>query len=49
LNNKDLQREVLSLMTDKQKGLFKENKELDFSIELKDISRFRVNVFWKKQ
>jgi len=36
-------------MTDKQKNLFKVNKELDFSIELKDISRFRVNVFWKKQ
>jgi len=36
---------VLSIMSDKQKEKFLNNLELDFSVELKWICRFRVNAF----
>lgn len=39
---------VLWIMTDKQKLEFQEKLELDFSIELKDYCRFRVNAFSQK-
>jgi twitching motility protein PilT len=35
-------------MNNKQKNIFKEKLELDFSIELKWFSRFRVNIFLSK-
>ena len=34
-----------SLLTDAQKHLFEEDKELDFSFGVKGLSRFRANVF----
>lgn len=43
--SKDL---ILSIMTEKQKAEFLEKMELDFSIELRDICRFRVNAFIQK-
>ena len=39
---------VYSLLTDKQKKLFEEKMELDFSFGMKDIGRFRANVFMQK-
>jgi twitching motility protein PilT len=36
---------MYSIMTDKQKELFKEKLEYDFSYGLKGLARFRVNVF----
>ena len=45
-NNSSLIKDIWSIMNDKQKLSFKENKELDFSIELKWFSRFRANVFY---
>lgn len=39
---------VYSIMTDKQKKLFEEKLELDFSFGLKDLGRFRANVFLQK-
>lgn len=39
---------VLSIMTDTQKEKFLRELELDFSIELKGFSRFRVNAFCQK-
>lgn len=39
---------ALSIMTESQKELFLKNLELDFSIELKGFSRFRVNAFIQK-
>lgn len=39
---------VTSILTEKQKKDIFENKELDFSYELKDTARFRVNLFWEK-
>lgn len=44
----DTQREILWIMTEKQKAKLIEDKEIDFSITLKDYSRFRVNVFMQK-
>lgn len=39
---------VLSLMSQTQKEEFQKDLELDFSIELKDYARFRVNAFSQK-
>ncbi len=39
---------VYSLLTDKQKKAFEEKFELDFSFGLKDIGRFRGNVFMQR-
>ena len=40
---------ALSIMTEAQKKEFLEELELDFSIEIKDFSRFRVNAFMQKE
>jgi len=39
---------VLSLLTQKQRDLFYENRELDISYEIPNVSRFRVNLHWEK-
>ena len=39
---------IYSLLTDKQKKIFEEKMELDFSFGLKDLGRFRANVFMQK-
>ncbi|HOS11415.1 MAG: type IV pilus twitching motility protein PilT [Acidobacteriota bacterium] len=39
---------VYSILTDKQKKLFEEKMELDFSFGVKDLGRFRANVFMQK-
>ncbi len=39
---------VYSILTDEQKAKFEEDKELDFSIGIPNVSRFRVNVFVQK-
>jgi twitching motility protein PilT len=39
---------VYSLLTDKQKKQFEEKLELDFSFGIKDMGRFRANVFMQK-
>lgn len=44
----ELSTQITSIMTEKQRTLFKENLELDFPIDLKWYSRFRVNVFFAK-
>jgi twitching motility protein PilT len=35
---------IYSLLTDRQKAQFEQELELDFSVEVKDLGRFRVNV-----
>lgn len=45
LDNKAVQDLVYSIMTDKQRRIYEEFLETDFSFELKDVARFRVNVF----
>jgi twitching motility protein PilT len=39
---------IYSLLTDRQKKHFEENLELDFSFGIKDLGRFRANVFMQK-
>jgi len=39
---------VYTLLTDRQKKIFEEKMELDFSFGIKDIGRFRGNIFQQK-
>jgi twitching motility protein PilT len=39
---------IYSVLTDRQKKQFEEKLELDFSFGLKDLGRFRANVFMQK-
>jgi Tfp pilus assembly pilus retraction ATPase PilT len=39
----------MALLSDKQRDNFKKNLELDLSIELKEQSRFRLNIFAEKK
>jgi len=39
---------MYSIMTDRQKELFKEKLEHDFSYGIKGVARFRVNVFYQR-
>jgi twitching motility protein PilT len=39
---------VFSIITEKQKNKFIEEKELDISYEITDYSRYRVNLHWEK-
>ncbi len=48
LSQADLSNQIISIMNEKQKLSLKENLELDFPIDLKWYSRFRVNVFFSK-
>ncbi len=42
--------QILSeLLTEEQRGRFAESKELDFSIELSNAARFRVNLFQQRR
>lgn len=48
LNAADTRRLVYSILTDLQKQKFEENKEIDFSLSLAEISRFRVNAHFQR-
>ena len=41
----ELDKEILMIMSEKQRREFLDNKELDFGIDMKGYSRFRVNAF----
>ena len=45
MDSNDVKEDLFSILTEKQKNTFLEKLELDFSIELKWYSRFRVNIF----
>ena len=45
LSAADTKRLAYSVMTDSQKHLFEEKWEIDFSFGIKDLCRFRANVF----
>jgi twitching motility protein PilT len=45
LTNEQAHRLVYSIMNERQKSLFEDNMELDFSFALPGLCRFRVNVF----
>jgi twitching motility protein PilT len=44
LNAQDTRRIVYGILTDTQKARFERDKELDFSLSVTNLSRFRVNV-----
>jgi twitching motility protein PilT len=48
LNPQDAKDLCYSVLTDVQKGEFEKNLELDFSFGIKDIARFRGNVFYQR-
>jgi len=45
LSREELDNEIMAIMSEKQRREFVDNKELDFWIDLKWYSRFRVNAF----
>lgn len=45
LDNEAVLRMVLDIMNDKQRKTFEENLEVDFSFEIPNVARFRVNAF----
>lgn len=48
LTEQDCERMVFSLITEEQKELLLNNKEIDFSFDLVNKGRFRVNVYYQK-
>ncbi len=48
LTPEDISEMMYSIMTDKQKEIFKEKFEFDFSYGLKGLARFRVNIFMQR-
>jgi twitching motility protein PilT len=48
LGHEDTKALIYSILTDDQKAKFEEEHELDFSIGIPGISRFRVNVFMQR-
>jgi twitching motility protein PilT len=48
LTREDLKRMIYSILTDTQKEIFERNLELDFSIALPGLDRFRANVHIQK-
>jgi len=48
LSAADTHRFIYSILTDLQKQKFEENKELDFSLSLSNVARFRVNVHFQR-
>ncbi|WP_412971196.1 type IV pilus twitching motility protein PilT [Glaciecola sp. MF2-115] len=45
LDHKQVHTLIFSIMNDNQRKEYEENLECDFSFEIKDLSRFRVNAF----
>jgi len=45
LTKEDIEDIIVTITTEKQREVFKENLQLDFSYHLENISRFRINVY----
>jgi len=48
LTPSDTEELCMSILNEKQKKVIKKERELDISHEIKDVSRFRVNIHWEK-
>jgi twitching motility protein PilT len=48
LNGEDTKRLVYSVMTDQQKHRYEEDAEIDFSFGIKELARFRANIFTQR-
>lgn len=49
LSREDVHGMLYDILTDAQKARFEEHLDLDFSVELSSLGRFRVNVFFHRQ
>lgn len=49
LGGESLQRSIYSILTQKQRERFENNLELDLSYSVKDLARFRVNVYRQRE
>ncbi|OFC71396.1 type IV pilus twitching motility protein PilT [Alteromonas confluentis] len=49
LDHKQVHALIYEIMNDKQRKEYEENLEVDFSFEVKDLSRFRVNAFMQNR
>jgi len=49
LNKEDVHGLIYDIMNDAQRKIFEETHECDFSFEMGDIARFRVNVFMQRK
>ena len=49
IDRREVQAMVYDIMSDTQRKVFEETKEIDFSFSLGDIARFRVNVFEQRR
>ena len=49
LSQEEVHNLVFDVMTDSQRKKFEETRECDFSFELREIARFRVNVFLQRK
>ena len=45
LNNQEVRAMIYDIMSDSQRKAYEEHLEVDFSFELRDVARFRVNAF----
>ncbi len=48
LEQKPAQELIFSILSEKQKDIFIRERELDISYDIKNVSRFRVNLHWEK-
>ncbi len=48
LNPADTKELCYSVLTDTQKASFEENKQIDFSFGIRDVARFRANVYFQR-
>jgi len=48
LEQKSAQDLIFSILSEKQKDIFIRERELDISYDIKNVSRFRVNLHWEK-
>ena len=48
LEEEDVQEIINNLLTESQKAIFEKEKQFDFAYEIKDVSRFRINVFYHR-
>ncbi|MBI4402265.1 MAG: type IV pilus twitching motility protein PilT [Nitrospirae bacterium] len=49
LSKEDVHAMIFDMMNDTQRKVFQETRECDFSFEMGDIARFRVNVFMQRR
>lgn len=48
LTSEDVQNLLFSILTENQKELLQNNREIDFSFEIKNRGRFRANIYYQK-